>query len=315
MTPPLPSTVADVPAAIDSWARSPALAELVAAFHDGEGPPGDADLARLLAWLEEFSLRWDFRGGKERNLVADQEFDPVTHALILRTADELGLVGTLPPPSEYYDQVLILGGLVRACLARPLYAAALLDSGGIRAHSLAALGGYRPLRGDELELAARCGHSHLTDEFGAMNAGIRAAFDVGEPTSDRGERSDEVGASWRVVEYAGPNRTPLRVVGAPSSEPGVRRANTPDTYAWFASELAKLSGGERILVVTSDIYVPFQHADAMRMLALPFGVEIHAVGIQPGDVDPRLQQTFAPHNYLQEIRSTIRALRALHEAL
>jgi hypothetical protein len=315
MTPPLPSTIADVPAAIDAWARSPALAELVAAFHDGEGPPGDADLATLLAWLEEFSLRWDFRGGKERNLVADQVFDPATHALILRVADELGLVGTLPPPSDSYDQVLILGGLVRACLARPLHAASLLESGGIRARSLAALGGYRPLRGDELELAARSGHSHLTDEFDAMNAGVRAAFDVGEPISDRGERSDEVGASWRVVEYAGPHGTPLRVVGAPSSEPGVRRANTPDTYAWFARELAKLRGGERLLVVTSDIYVRFQHADAMRMLALPFGVEIHAVGIQPGDVDPRLEQTFAPHNYLQEIRSTIRALRALHEAL
>ena len=148
-----------------------------------------------------------------------------------------------------------------------------------------------------------------------MNAGVRAAFDVDEPISDGGERSEVVGASWRVVEYEGPSGTPLRVVGAPSSEPGVRRANTPDTYAWFGRELAKLAGGERILVVTSDIYVRFQHADAMRMLALPFDVEIHAVGIQPGDVDPRLQQTFAPHNYLQEIRSTIRALRALHEAL
>ena len=315
MIPPLAATTADVPAAIDGWARSTALRELVAAFGDGATPPWDGELGALLGWLEEFSLRWDFRGGKERNLVADQDFDPDVGALVLRSADALGIVGTLPPPAASYDHVLILGGLVRACLARPLHAANLLREGTVRAGSVTALGGYRPLRGDELELAADAGHSHLTDEFDAMNAGMRAAFGVEEPSSDRGERSDVVGASWRVVEYEGPDATPLQVVGAPSSEPGVRRANTPDTYAWFATDLAKLRRGERILVVTSDIYIRFQHADAMRMLALPHGVEIHAVGIQPGDVDPSLRQQFAPHNYLQEIRSTIRALRALHEAL
>lgn len=315
MTPPLPSTIADVPAAIDGWIRSPALVELVAMFAGDARAPWDDHLGVLLAWLEEFSLRWDFRGGKERNLVADQEFAPDTARLILRSADELGLVGTTPPSHDHYDHVLILGGLVRACLARPLHAAALLGERTLRADSVTGLGGYRPLRGDELDLAARLGHNALTDEFDAMHAGIRAAFDLSEPTAERGERSDDVGASWRVVEYAGPDGIPLQVAGAPSREPGTRRANTPDTYVWFATDLARLNGHERVLVVTSDIYVRFQHADAMRMLALPYGVEIDAVGIRPGDVDPRLRQVFAPHNYLQEIRSTIRALRGLHEAL
>jgi hypothetical protein len=315
MTPPLPSTIAEVPAAIDGWVRSPALAALVTAFAGETPDPWDDDLAGLLTWLEDFSLRWDFRGGKERNLVADQEFAPATVELIPRSADELGLVGTTPPAGDRYDHVLILGGLVRACLARPLHAAALLADRTISAGSITGLGGYRPLGGDELELAARIGHSHLTDEFDAMHAGMRAAFGLGEPTAERGEQSDEIGASWRVVGYEGPDGTPVQVVGAPSSEPGTRRANTPDTYAWFATDVAKLSGGERILVVTSDIYIRFQHADAMRMLALPYGVAIDAVGIQPGDVDERLRQRFAPHSYLQEIRSTIRAMRALHAAL
>jgi hypothetical protein len=314
VTPPLPPTVAHVPAAIDEWVHTPELAEVVGAF-GGEDAPWDGDAAALLAWLDDFSLRWDFRGGKERNLVADQVFDAGTVAMIVRCAGALGLIGTTAPPSDRYDHVLILGGLVRACLARPLHAALLVGERSIRAASVTALGGYRPLRGDELELAARFGIGNLTDEFDAMNAGVRRAFGAGEPTADRGERSDVVGASWRVVEYDGPHGTPLRVAGAPSGEPGVRRANTPDTYAWFATDLARLSPGERILVVTSDIYLHFQHADAMRMLAVPFGVEIHAVGIQPGDVDPRLQQTFLSHNYLQEIRSTIRALRALQEAI
>jgi hypothetical protein len=108
---------------------------------------------------------------------------------------------------------------------------------------------------------------------------------------------------------------PVRVVAAPSSEPGVRRANTPDTYAWYATELAQIRPGQRLLVVTTEIYVPFQHADALRMLALPHGVQVDVVGVNPGKAHPELRQTFEPHNYLQEIRSTIRALRALHGAL
>ena len=83
----------------------------------------------------------------------------------------------------------------------------------------------------------------------------------------------------------------------------------------FATELAKLQPAQRILLVTTEIYVPFQHANALRMLALPYGVEVDAAGMQPGKLDARLQQQFEPHNYLQELRSTIRALRDLFAAL
>ena len=313
-TPPLPSTARDADAAIDAWARSPALAETIAALAPDAEPPYREDLATLLAWLDDFSVRWDFRGGNERNLVVDRQLGEAADALVPGAAHALGLVGTTPPPSSRYDHVLILGGLVRACLARPLHAARLLRERTIEASAVTALGGYRELRGDELELAARFGMSDLTDELDAMHAGMRAAFELGEPVDDRGEPSDVVGAAWRVVEYAGPHEIPLRVVAAPSREPGGRRANTPDTYEWFASTLAKLRRGQRILIVTTDIYAPYQHADALRMLALPHAVEIDVVGIRPGDVDPRLAQEFKPHNYLQEIRSTIRAYRQLHEA-
>jgi len=120
----------------------------------------------------------------------------------------------------------------------------------------------------------------------------RAAFGDSDPIAGRGEQSEVVGAAWRVVEYVGPDGVPLHVVGAPSREPGVGRANTADTYEWFATELAELHRGRRIVIVTSDIYMRYQHADAMRMLALPYGVEIDAVGIQPGDVGTRLKQVF-----------------------
>jgi hypothetical protein len=321
--PPVPSERTQIAAAIAAWVRSPALAVLVEEFG---GSVGDGDLAETLDELERFSAeRWDFRRGRERNLVVAPQFTTATERVVLAAARALGLeqgtaIGPLPKGRAdhvvvAYDDVLILGGLVRACLARPLYAAREIAAGRIEAACVTALGGFREIAGDEVGLVERITGDEVSDELHAMDAGVRNAFGVTEPVRDEGESAEQVGASWRVREYVTAAGLPVRVVAAPSSEPGVRRANTPDAYAWFAMHLARLRPGQRILVVTTDIYVPYQHADAVRMLALPFGVTVETAGMQPGRVDQRLRQTFAPHNYLQEIRSAIRALRDLHAAL
>lgn len=318
--PVLPSTAADLPAAIAAWVGSPALAVLVEQF-GGTVPSGE--LGDVLARLDDFAAaRWDFRQGRERNLVTAPQLTPATERVIRAAAKALGLelLGSpgKPAPGEpvpRYDEILILGGLVRACLARPLHAAKLLRDGALTTGSVTALGGFRPIRGDEIGLVEEVAGVDVADEFHAMDLGVRRAFELSAPLRERGEDSELVGGAWRVHEYEAAGGLPVRVVAAPSSEPSERRANTPDTYAWFATELAHLSAGRRILVVTTDIYVPYQHAAAIRMLALPYGVTVETVGMQPGRLDPRLRQPFEPHNYLQEIRATIGALRALHAAL
>jgi len=309
---PLPPDARDLDSAIVAWICSPALAKLVAELGDGEQPPKPGkDLAPLLDWLDELSTRWDFRGGNERDLAVAEELPPESERLVYEAAHTLGLVGTGQPPATHYDHVLILGGLARACLARPLYAARLLADETIKAKRVTALGGYRELGPLELELAAELGYGHLTNELDVMTAGVRKAFGLGEPIRERGERSDVVGESWRVSEYATGDGPSVQVVAAPSSRPG-QRANTADTYAWFATELGSVQPGERVLMITSDIYVRYQHADALRILALRHSLTVDALGIQPGDADERLRKDFPPHHYLQEVRSTIRALRALY---
>ncbi len=315
---PLPSDGRGLESAVSAWARSPHLHGLVREF-DGDPPGAAMSLADLLAWLDEFSTRWDFRGGVERNLVTAPVLGEQQGDLVVEAAHRLGLIGTSRPPYDRYDHMLILGGLVRACFARPLHAARLLAEKDARTNEplkvgrVTALGGHRPLGGDELDLVARIEEGELSDELEAMDSGVRRAFCLGEPSEVRGVPSTVVGESWTVHEYR-TGAVPVSVIAAPSTEPGVRRANTADTYEWFASEYAQLRPGERVLVVTSDIYAPYQHADALRMLAVKHEVEVDVVGIQPGDLDARLMQTFEPHNYLQEIRSTIRALRALYQA-
>lgn len=317
MPPLLPD--ADNPAgAIEEWARSAPLADLVRL--SGGEVPADLPLAELLRWLEEFSSAWDFRGGKERNLFEARSLDPAVDKAIKDDAAALGLIGGGVRPQGRYDHVLILGGLARACLARPLAAVRALSEDGVEAGAVTALGGFRELRGDEVGMVEQvapeqAGTQAVDDEFDAMDAGVRLAFGLGSPADEREVRAESGFGSWRVHRYTTDAGLPVFVVAAPSSEPEVRRTNTADSYQWFATELAGLRPGQRLLLVTSDIYVPFQHADALRVLGLPYEVEVETMGIQPGDLDPRLKQSFSADAYLQEVRSTIMAFGRLLAAL
>lgn len=67
--------------------------------------------------------------------------------------------------------------------------------------------------------------------------------------------------------------------------------------------------------MTTDIYRPYQHLAALRMLALPYEVEVETVGHVPARVEPNLRQSFSPAKYLQEIRSAVQGCRALHAAI
>ena|GEM_PF-533309 len=310
---PLPSSDADLEGAIGAWARSRALRVLIEEW-DGEPPEGD--LGELLAWQEEFSSRWNFRRAKgERNDVDRPQLSLLTEKVVKASAKALGLIKGGSKPEGRYDQVLILGGKARGCLSRPSLAAGLIGGGKIEAGSVVALGGFRVLDDQEKTLVEKVGGGALTNEFEAMETGVRRAFELGSPRSKNGIASDLIGGAWRIHTYDTPTGLPVSVIAAPSSEPEERRANTPDTFAWFATEVAKLEPGQRVLVVTTDIYVPYQHADALRLLALPYGVEVDTVGVVPGEVDRRLAHSFEAHNYLQEIRSAILSLRRLHTAL
>jgi len=298
---------------IDAWARSRALRVLVEEFD--EEPP-DGDLGELLAWLEEFSAKWNFRQAKgERNDVTPPQLSLLTEKVIKSAAKALGLVKGGSKPEGRYDQMLILGGKARGCLSRPLFATQLIGKGGFEVRAVTALGAFRRLDEEEVALVEKVEATTLGDEFEAMDAGVRRAFKLDSPRSEDGVESDSIGGSWRIHEYETADGLPVSVIAAPSSEPGERRANTPDTFAWFATEIAGLEPGQRVLVVTTDIYVPYQHADALRMLALPYGVEVDAVGVVPGEMDRRLAHTFEAHNYLQETRSMILSLCRLHAAL
>lgn len=320
---PLAGTGLDPAADVEGWLASVPVRTLVEAFaEDGRDHELVRDLtaekgaaAERLERLDVFTDRWDTRQGLERNQAAELSLSPEQKELVLAVAEALGICGGTRLRFDRYDHVLMLGGLIRACLVRTAYAAHLIRTGQVATGSVTALGGYRPFVGDEFALAAEAGAPELSEEYEAMDLGTRRAFGLGEPDAVEGEESPLPGGTWGVRRYHTDEGVPVQVAAAPSSEPEKRRADTPDSYAFFAGQLTELRPRERLLLVTTPIYVPAQHAAAVRILKLPYGVEVDTVGNEPGVVAGVPAQKFSATKYLLEVRSTVRSLRRLVDAI
>lgn len=320
---------ADVSATIDAWTTAPALRALVEGF--GARLPDPAlPVGERLALLDGISERWDYRqqakdrdatSTGERNVAVDPTLTREQARLVEAASVALGLQEILPPARAEYDHVVVLGGLARAGLARPLHAAKLLADGTVRTGSVTALGSFHALDAPGRALTAKIVGDVGDSEFDAMRAGTRAAFGLGEPESWDGDEEDGE-RLWRIERFRGPDGVPVQVLAAPvppdrpEPSPGIRpRPSTVDACRWLAEIGGTFSPGQSVLVVTTYHYRLFQLAAAIRTWGLPLGLRVDAVGMRPGAIDPRLVWTAKPRDLLQETRSTIRELRQLHGAL
>ncbi|MEV7327204.1 hypothetical protein [Micromonospora sp. NPDC093244] len=314
---PLPAGAPDTPTMIDGvagWVGADPLRLLVARF-GGTWPGGD--LADTLRFLDDFSgVHWDFRGGRERPDAREPALDPDTAELVRVTAAALGLVRPVPPARPAYAHLLVLGGLAHACLRRVAYAVHLLREGLRVTGEVAVLGSFRPLSDLERRTLAEAGVLDCATEVDALDAAVRLALGMSAPALRDGVDAGHPHHSWSSRTYLPAGLPPVRVLAAPSSEPHRRRAHTADTQRFWAGHV-QLATDDAVLLVTAPIYVPFQHCDALRTLALPYGCGIDTVGVDPTlpDLARLPEPTLSPGRYLQEIRSAVRSMRALHAAL
>ncbi|WFE52894.1 hypothetical protein [Micromonospora sp. WMMD1155] len=311
---PLPTTVAggdnraELARAIASWVDSPAMTALLREFR--YGPLPDAPLGDRLAALEKISAeRWDYRAGNlERHEAVGERFDPAADARIRSAAGALGLADRSTPSGRRYDHVLVLGGGVRTMMARAHLAATILRS-GVGAGSVTGLGSLRLLH-DQNDLARQLGLGECVTEGDAVDEALRHVFDS-PPRADQRIGRTTTGEPWWIRSYPG-TQPPLHVLAAPSSRPG-ERANTADTLIGWAELTGQAPAGARLLLVTTDIFVPFQHCDAVRILGLGYGCGVETVGF--ANFTDRWVQPAETFAILQEVRSAIRSMRALHHAL
>lgn len=294
-------------AAIGTWVGSRELAELVRRFGGTvpAGPPGT-----VLDWLVGFSTVWDFRAGVR------ERFDPShvdyggADGRLRELIGALGLGGRDRPGHDRYDHVVVLGGGIRVTLGRTGYAARLLAS-GLRTRTVVGLGSLRWRHDREHHEAIRLGldPDETDTEAGMMAVGLcRSLNPAGEPAVRGGD------GWWLRSWYAPrPDIEAVHVLAAASTRPPLR-ANTADTLVGWAAEVHTPTPDERVLLVTNHPYVQHQHCDAIRLLGLRYGCGIETVGFDDA-ATREWSRAFGTTELLQEVRSSILALRNLHSAV
>jgi len=308
---------AEVYSVIKDWVNSPALLDLIKEF-DGHIPNG-LSLESFIGWLHEFSTRWDFRrmqreaeakdiGEGARWLLDDSEITEHTKNIISSSAEVLGLIGISKPFMKHYDYILSLGGAKLSCLLRTKWAFQLVEQHNYNPKAIVLLASSRPISESERKATDTYAKSAKT-EFDLINAGAKSCFNGGSKfEEEKYDDTENSNKSWKVRKYKSfKSTTPVIAISAPSTEPDIRRANSADTYEFFFSKL-NIPQGSSLLLVTSQIYVPYQQLEAIRSVAIPHNVIMETVGF-PADWTTELQGMTGPTNYLQEIRSTIQSIQ------
>ncbi len=282
--------------------------------------PTGLDTAVLIGRLAELSADWDFRkqgGHVERNLIGTEPAvvngREVPETLITAAAQALGLVNASPVPVEPFTALVVLSGLVRACVNRTRYAAELMH-GGLHAKSVAVLGGHRNLGGDEPAMAAQLGLGDSFDEAEVLVAATREAFGLGEPIAMA--ESAPPPPSWDDTlwgESAHYDWGHVDVTIVPSSEPATRRVNTVDQLRYWAQQRG-IGSSDRVLLLTTQIYVPFQQLAGLQVLGIERGCQLYCCGVDP-DNSALPGRKFGGRSYLQEIRSALLAARDLVQSV
>ncbi|PWR11669.1 hypothetical protein DKT69_26175 [Micromonospora sicca] len=291
-------------------------------------------LRRALAVERVASAHFNFRmsgGGtyRERWQAVAGDLAPDVRARVLDLADELGLVSPRRPRQRRYDHTLVLGGGFTSPLIRARHAAELRAS-GVGLGEISFLGSPRRLANGPPRperLAVRHFAPNAADEFDLMVGAARAAFGAspavvmylcGCPSAEvrcpRWRCAGAAGAADTPAAYTHDRRVDLvdgggHVLGSALSASTGRPPYRPDTadtmrlWAWCGDPRP----GQHVLVVTSQVFVPFQTFDGMRRLYLPHNLEVDTVGVGTDwATNPR-----AAENLLQETLSAVRSARRL----
>ena len=293
---------------ISHWIYATELQNLIRIFA-GEIPKS-CSLKEYIRWLNKFVDIWDFRktqanGGERWNIVNTSAVDKNAKE-IMSAAHSLGMMDVYLPQKKP-NYVLPLGGARMTNWSRPQMARRLADQMKLEQISVVALSGNRPLNEVEKQYTEVYAPKAKT-EYDAINKGIESAFDTGEAFEEERIWHENINLQSAVRKYKKTYRD-CRIYSlmAPSSD-ALRRANSIDTFRFFVNYFS-VGEKDRILLITSCIYVPFQIMKFME-LAIENNLEVDCVGVSP---DLAGNVTVNPANYLQEMKSMINAIYLLSE--
>ncbi len=287
------------------------LRELVKAFGNEKLYSESETDIEILKQLVAFSSIWDYRQRRrihqsegERWQVDSGVFTETQKVCIENAIDALGLRGIQQPCQKKYDYIIALGGARMSCLYRTQYAYDIFKKEEIP--KLVLLSSLRKVM--DSERVSTDTYAPLAQtEFDLMNAALKKLSRICNVRKLEYE-DENYNLSWKIVEGVdiGTGKE-ISSIAAPSRNKE-RRANSADTYDFFLEKEEKKKN-KQILFVTSQIYVPYQHIEAVRMIGIPYKMNIDTVGYPlewNGSTGKPLYE-----NYLQEIRSTLQAIDRL----
>lgn len=295
------------------WLNSAEMTELLACFNHTLAAAG---LRNQLAEAEQISRDiFDFRQGGERWEAKKVNFSPQTaeavDALIARIyrdpqncpATELG------EPSHG----LVLGGRINSCLLRAELLADLLKH-GLRVGHIWGLGSRRDSVDIERTVASTLQLGRVDDELDAMCAALGYALNLPNALTLPNAAEESQRSPREVRRLA---KYPIPVAGL-AAEPGAgnARATTSDTYRFFLEAAGSVTENDHILIITSAIHAPFQHAQALAELSIPTGATITSVGAHIATSrEATIRAEWTTAEWLQEIRSAIWSMRVMYDKL
>lgn len=306
--------VAVVHGAILKWIDSEPFRMLTGAFHW----PNTSTLpfVERLRMLERLSDEWDFRRrateteattsgaagarwGSPTQLLAEP-----LRSTVMAAAAALGLTAATLPRHREYCEILVLGGARLSCLLRARRAIELRRDGLVEGN-IALLGSERPVAESERDATDSYAPGAQT-EVDLFYAALEYLLGSGLTAAD-GETFDspEPNLRWRIHRFRTEDLGTITITSAPSREPELRRANSADTYEFYVDRVG-VEPRSRVLLVTSQQYVPYQQMEALRVLCVPKSLRVETIGFPPEWGGP-VQGMAEPHNLLQEIRSFIQS--------
>jgi hypothetical protein len=308
------SAIAETRSYIRHWIELPVFQSLIRSFNWQDMT--EASLNERIDRLVDMSAEWDFRRrtAKTESMGTSNEATRWTsHGELLTevqtqaaklAADELGLSKSSFPNCKSYQSALILGGARLSCLLRTTWGAQVLED-GVSVENIVMLGSERPISDSERDATNTYAPDARTEFDLFVDAG-REVFQY-DKSSYEGERHDDESPnlSWEVRRYPWKKQNQVLIISAPSDDPQNRRANSADTYKFYI-EKEHLSAGDRLLLVSSPIYVPYQQLEAIRVITIPLGIHVETIGFPP-DWRAELQGMQGAQHYLQEMRSFLQS--------
>ncbi len=210
---------------------------------------------------------------------------------------ELGFFTINTPLEAASDRVLVLGGSLGACCSRTRCAARLA---GPATRAVDGLACFRPIH--PVERGGAAGPHACDTEFGAMRDSFADAFRLpaaGGTEDFAGDRNLNAVSCVFTFPDTGDGRV-YRVLAAPSTQPGLRRADTGDSLLFYLRK-TRPAPGERLLAVTHNRYCNRQFAQIAYLLmkeGTPLNLDV--VGCVP---DERIvsAERYDPFQFLQDL--------------